>query len=83
MPLPGIVNANKVRMLERGGHSLLATQVISRVRASFDLEIPVAALFEHPTVAELAEFLGAVSKAARDLQRVAHTSDTERELGEL
>nr|QEO74872.1 condensation domain-containing protein [uncultured bacterium] len=37
-----------------GGHSLLATQLISSVRAAFMIEIPLATLFEYPTIAEFA-----------------------------
>ncbi len=37
-----------------GGHSLLATQVISQIRGVFGAETPLAFLFDHPTVRDLA-----------------------------
>jgi amino acid adenylation domain-containing protein len=37
-----------------GGNSLLATKILARVRDSFDIDVPLTALFEKPTINELA-----------------------------
>ncbi|HZX16694.1 MAG TPA: condensation domain-containing protein, partial [Pseudomonas sp.] len=39
---------------ELGGHSLTATRLISRLRSALGLEVPVRALFQHPTLASFA-----------------------------
>ena len=44
---------------ELGGNSLLLVQAQSRLQAAFERELPVFELFNHPTVRDLAAFLGA------------------------
>jgi amino acid adenylation domain-containing protein len=46
-----------------GGHSLLVTQVISRVRETFRMDIPLRSLFEANTVAGLSEIIEQAKRA--------------------
>jgi amino acid adenylation domain-containing protein/non-ribosomal peptide synthase protein (TIGR01720 family) len=56
------------RFSDLGGHSLLAIQIIARTREAFQAEIPLRAIFEHPTIADLAE---AVQASMREEEGLA------------
>jgi amino acid adenylation domain-containing protein len=40
---------------ELGGHSLLVTQIVTRARAAFKIDLPLRSVFDHQTIAQLAE----------------------------
>ncbi|MEH2381704.1 MAG: amino acid adenylation domain-containing protein [Nostoc sp.] len=66
---------------ELGGHSLLATQLISRLRQSFEVEIPLKAVFAAPSVAQLDQTIAQLRTQGQGLslppiQRIA--PDTEK-----
>jgi amino acid adenylation domain-containing protein len=60
-----------------GGHSLLATRVVSSVRELFGVELPLRALFEGPTVAEVAGLVEEMRRGELPVPPVVRVERTE------
>ncbi|WP_405567359.1 amino acid adenylation domain-containing protein [Streptomyces sp. NBC_01167] len=54
-----------------GGHSLLATRLVSRIRTGLDIEVPIRAVFDSPTVVELTGRLSPGTRVRPQLTRAA------------
>jgi acyl carrier protein len=68
---------------EIGGNSLQATQVMSRLRESLSLELPLRRLFEQPTVADLALAVTEIRATLEKLQTPINHLSGDREEIEL
>ncbi|MFN6500838.1 MAG: non-ribosomal peptide synthetase [Nostoc sp. DedQUE01] len=58
---------------ELGGHSLLATVLTSRIRDTFQIDLPVRNLFETPTVEELAKYIDTMCWVAKGVDKIETT----------
>jgi hypothetical protein len=62
------------------GHSLLATQIASRVQKTLQRDVPLRAMFECSTVAQLAEYIDGLAATAISAEKVDRLSDLMAEL---
>jgi surfactin family lipopeptide synthetase C len=55
---------------ELGGHSLLATQVISRIRKTLKVDLPLRTIFDSPTIADLATHVSASRMESDEIEKL-------------
>jgi amino acid adenylation domain-containing protein len=59
-PVPSVEQS----FFDLGGHSLMAVRLFDRVRRRFGADLPISTLFTHPTIRDLAEFIGRTQETA-------------------
>jgi len=68
---------------ELGGHSLMGMQVIAQVRSVLQIDLPLSAIFETPTVAGMAAALAQGQAATSTIRRVSDVANERRLLDGL
>lgn len=81
--LPGTKPGIHDNFFDLGGHSLLLAQVHSRLQKSLNLSIPMVRLFEHPTIASLADHLSHHAPAVRSVEGVHARRDRSGARGDI
>jgi acyl transferase domain-containing protein/acyl carrier protein len=70
-------------LFDLGGDSLLVIQIVSRIREILQIEVPLRAIFETPTIAELAESVGKSALAMLDdTEKIATTLNLVEQLSD-
>ena len=66
-----VLNINSVgvqdNFFELGGHSLLAVRLMGEIQQQFQKNLPLATLFQNPTIEQLASFLGSSVNTSNSL----------------
>ena len=68
---------------ELGGNSLPATQLISRVRDTFQIKLPLESIFEFPTIAGMAVCMETIRWVTQDSPVSSEGETLDRDEGEL
>lgn len=69
-----------------GGHSLMGAQLIARVKQTFDVDLPLRSLFDHPTIREISSEIESLLQAKlnamsdEEARRILETSPAESSL---
>lgn len=55
---------------EMGGHSLLAMQLVSRIRRVFEIDLPLSAIFEFPTISRIGAQIDEAMRSGHSIKAI-------------